>query len=432
MTVLQRLLESELVEIDDDQQMEKLLAAATLLQKQLTDGSLNLARATLVVMDPHIRADEPVLDIVYTVVAGQWPTIKKRHPDRPVALLRGVLAQALVSAGEADAMAAVIWPTANSYAPYAPLAREQEVWSGILSPIGDRAERAAATVWSSTGDTSAISLPIPDIPAISATSKPVDSATLTAHLAAAAGPVEAPKGVTANSNTMSNSAYSGAAHPAWANAFAQTAAAGIALTVNAALQGTAKSIDVAPLADALADHTVQLAEAVGKALAPLHAIELRSRTLFWRQALYSRSQRQPYRDLAPELAVVAIAADLAGDVPPMCPGSVDHLVWEAAHAVVGDESTTISSFTAALTGGNRAVVSTLLGAGTEIDGRRTLASFLRSAASSGEVPSDVRAQLGVAVDVQVRLSDLARWLFRDLRAERIAAEIGPRTRGRRK
>jgi hypothetical protein len=56
MTVLQRLLESELIEVDDDPQMEKLQAAAVLLQKQLTDGSLNLARTTLVATDPQIAA----------------------------------------------------------------------------------------------------------------------------------------------------------------------------------------------------------------------------------------------------------------------------------------------------------------------------------------------------------------------------------------
>lgn len=432
MTVLQRLLESELIEIDDDPQMEKLLAAAALVQKQLTDGSLDLARATLVAMDPQVTADDPILDAVYTMVAGEWATIKRRYPDRPVALLRGVLAQALSSAGATDIPASVIWPTASSYAPYAPLAREQEVWGEILSPISDRAERAAATEWSGVGNSSSVPLPTPEIPAISAPVKGVNVATLKAHLAAAAGPVEAPEGVTSNSNGVVNDGYSRTAQPAWANTFAATAAAGIALAVNNALQSTAKGIDVAPLANALAAHTAQLGEAVGKALAPLHAIALRSRTLFWRQALYSSSRRQSYREMTPELAMVAIAADLAGDVPPMCPSSVDQLVWEAAHAVVGNRSTTINGFADAIAGHNRSTASSLLGEGVVTAGRKTLLSFLRAVADSGEVPSGVRAELGVDTEVEVQLADLTRWLFRDLRAERIAADAAPRRRARRK
>jgi hypothetical protein len=433
MTVLQRLLESGLVEIDDDQQMEKLLAAATLVQKQLAEGKLALTSSTLVAMDPQVRADEPILEAVYTAVAGQWPTVKRRHPDRPVALLRGVLTEALMGVGEADAAAAVIWATASNYAPYAPLAREQEVWSLLLLAIGEWVERAAVTVWSGRSDGAAISIPAPEIPAISGSAKSLDSATLSAYLAAAAGPAtDPPRGVDVNTNTVDRGSYGGSATPAWADTFGETAATGIALTVNAALQATAKSISVAPLADALGEHTARIASAVEEALAPLHAIELRSRTLMWRAALYSPSQRRPYRELPAALAVLAMAFDLANDVPPICPGSVDNLVWEAAHAVLGDERTTISGFAEAITRGDTAAFNSLLGDERAVSGRKPLVSLLRLVSTSGEVPLDVRAQLGVAPDVEVQMPDLARWLFRDLRAERIPTATAPRARGKRK
>ena len=433
MTVLQQLLEADLVEIDDDSQMEKLTTAAALVQAQLSEGQLAIAPATLVAMDPHVGLDDPVLDAAYAAVAGQWQTVKKRHPDRPVALLRGVLAQALAAAAESDAVASVIWATASSYGPYAPVAREQEVWNRILRPIGDRAERVASDVWSGRDEAGKINVPAPEIPTISASPAAIDIETLTTYLAAAAGPVEAPEGVKPNNSVVAQGSYGGgAAQPAWANAFGSTAATGIALEVNAALASMAKRIDLGPLKAALEQHTIGISQAVSDALAPLHAVELRSRVLVWREALYSRSQRLPYRAISRAAAVVCIAADLAAEVPPMCPASVDSLIWEAAHAVLGTQAITIPEFAAALADQTDGSIAGLLGSEVPVEGRATLLSLVRSVLATGQPPTNVRAQLGFGESVEVVMPDLARWLFRDLRAERIAAEIAPRARRRRK
>lgn len=430
MTVLQRLLEADLVEIHDDSEMEKLVAAATLVEKQLTDGKLALAPATLVAMDPQIAPDEPVLDVVYAAVASQWPTVKKRHPNRPVAVLRGVLAQALATAGESDAAAGVIWATASSYAPHAPLARETEVWTEILTPIGERAERAAAAAWSGRASVEGFDIPSPEIPQISVGAPKLDAQKLKSFLAAAAGPTtQPPQGVTQNTSQVI-SGY-GAAHAGWADVFGATAAEGIAFAVNTAFQAMSKSMNMTPVTEALEKHANQIAGAVAVALAPLQSIELRSRVLLWRSALFSPSQRQAYRLLSPQLAVVVIAADLAGEVPPLSPASVDNLVWEATHAVLGTKTTSISAFINALTGLDREAAAALLGTERTGPGRKTLASFLRAVSTAGTMAQDVRAELGVEADMEIRMADLARWLFRDLRSEGIVA-TPTRSRGRRK
>jgi hypothetical protein len=429
MTVLQRLLEADLVEIHDDSEMEKLAAAATLVEKQLTDGKLALAPATLVAMDPQIAPDDPVLDVIYAAVASQWPTVKKRHPNRPVAVLRGVLAQALATSGASDAVAGVIWATASSYAPHAPLTRETEVWTEILTPIGERAERAAAAAWSGRTSVDSLDIPSPEISQVSTGAPKLNAEALKSFLVAAAGPTdEPPQGVKQNANHVI-SGY-GSAHAVWADVFGSTAALGIATVVNTALQTMSKSMNMAAVTEALQKHANQVAGAVAVALAPLQAIELRSRALLWRSALYSSSQRQPYRGLTPHLAVVAIAADLATDVPPLSPASVDNLVWEATYAVVGTETTSISAFINALTAGDREAMDALLGTEAAGGSRKTLASFLRARHSDSKMTRDVRAELGVEADTEIKLADLARWLFRDLRAERIVtAPARSRRRG---
>jgi hypothetical protein len=338
-----------------------------------------------------------------------------------------VLAQALTIVAQADTAAAVVWASASSYAPYAPLAREQEIWAAILAPIGDKAEKAAAAAWSGQDTGSGIEVPRPDLPHISASPPKIDSERLKGYLAAAAGPAsQPPKGVSTNNHAVQAS-YGYAATEAWADFFGVTASTGIALTVNAVLQATAESIDVTPLAVALGEYSTTLSRAIAIALAPLNAIELRSRVLLWRAALYSKSQRKAYRELAPQLAVIAIAADLATEVPPISPASIDHLVWEAAYTVFGDERTTIGGFARGLNG----VDTKLLGSKAVEPGRKTLLEFFRGVAASGEVPPDVRGKTGVEADTEIRLADLARWLFRDLRAERIVT-VPTRSRGRRK
>lgn len=424
MTVLQRLLEADLVEVHDDGEMEKLSAAASLVEKQLVESKLSLAPATLIAMDPHVDPDEPILDAVYAAVLDQWPTVKRRHPDRPVAILRGVLTQALASATQADAVAAVVWATATSYAPFAPLAREQELWATILASVADKAENAAAAAWSGLDSGGGIEVRAPELPAISASAKQINAEQLKRYLAAAAGPVGSlPQGVTANTNAVQQN-YSSTANPVWAEGFATTAAAGIAIAVDTALQASIKSIDPTPMARALEEYSTRWASAVATALAP---VTLRSQVLLWRASLYSSSQRRAYRELAPDLAVIAIAADLANQVPPISPAGIDHLAWEAAHAVLGDKTTTIGAFAHALSQVN---MSPLPGevAGP---GRKTLLQFVRGVAKSGEVPADARGQTGMEADTEIKLADLARWLFRDARAERIVTSP-TRPRGRRK
>lgn len=365
-TVLQQLLEAALVEIDDDEQIGKLQAAASSVGKQLSEGKMGIAAATLVAMDPEINPEEPTLDSIYKTVAEHWKTVRTRHPNTPVALLRGILMQALAIAGEADLVAAVIWPTANSFLPYAPLAREDAVWESLLLPIRERAERAGETAWSGRGEKAEVEIPAPEeLPTLS-------------------------------------------------------------------VADPTNSVALAAVAKYLESHASQISRAVGGALAPVRAIELRSQILYWREALYSRSQNQSYRTLPGPGAALAMAVDLAKEVPEMCPASVDSLLWEAAYAVFTDQTTTIAEFTAALSSPQCIALAALLGNQAPQTGRKTLLAFVRQAVTSGQVPQDARAQIGVEEGQQIPLADLARWLFRDLRAERIADGIGARPQRRRK
>jgi hypothetical protein len=433
-TVLQKLLEAGVVEIDDDAVMEKLLTTAENVEKQLTAGRLSVAAAALVAMDPEISPGEPMLESIYQILAESWKTVKTRHPDKPLALLRGVLAQALVTAGQADPIAAVIWLTANSYRPYAPLAREEGVWRAILLEMRERTERAAEAVWNGQEEESRVKIRAPEILPIKVTSSALNSDWLALHLAAAAGQASnLPEDATPNTNPVTTAYQVQQMPAAWADFFGIAAAKAIARAVNSCMQDLAKSIDLAPLSGALAEHVQRIGSAVNDSLAPLHAVELRTRALYWRESLFSRSQRQQYRKLSAPMVALIMAADLAKEIPPMSPASVDSLLWEAVHAVLGDRATTIGEFAIAIAAARDTNLMELLeeGGSDPGTGRKTLLAFVRQAVAAPE-GRDVRAQVGVQEKEVIPFADLACWLFRDLRAEKIVASMAPRVSRKRK
>ena len=118
----------------------------------------------------------------------------------------------------------------------------------------------------------------------------------------------------------------------------------------------------------------------------------------------------------------------------MSPASVDSLLWEAAYMVLGNQETTIGELANALAVARDMNLMELLGGIDPVSGRKTLLAFVRQAVTAAPAPreGDVRAQVGVQETEAIPFPDLACWLFRDLRAEKIAANIAPRPQRKRK
>jgi hypothetical protein len=57
--------------------------------------------------------------------------------------------------------------------------------------------------------------------------------------------------------------------------------------------------------------------------------DFRTRLLWWKESCYSPSLKQSYRKLHPYLAAVVMAADLAAELPPFHPQSVEYFLREA-------------------------------------------------------------------------------------------------------
>jgi hypothetical protein len=420
-TIFEQILDTNAIEVDDDGSLGKLVTAAGDVEKLVRGFKLAPATAVLVAMDSEVGEDEPMLEEVQTVVKKHWPTLRRRHVEMPVALLRAVLTEALARASKDDGIGSILWLTGASYAPFSPPTAEASVWSGLLRDCATRAEMAAVEAWASptpvTAASSETHLPVPKFKPVTIT-----ESWLAARLKAAVSPVsDPPEGVTPNSNYIVQNYR--AEHPTadWAEVFGKTAAKAIAEGVHAAIQGSLKDADFQPFVAAVNATLASAAKFGAEGLAPLHSVELRSRILLWDRAHYSDSLHRGYRELPVELAAVAMAIDLAAIVPPMSPRSIDALFWESVRDVVGGATTSIPELAGKLARHRSDAVSLLASNGeAEADRRGTLLRFLRRSVNRVEPIGGTRRLVGVPDDQEIPLADLARWIFRDIRAEQIA------------
>jgi hypothetical protein len=417
-TVLEQLLERRLIPVYDDPTLEKVQAAADELAKKIRIAKVPATAATLVALDPQISPTEPMGDLVMGELRKHWKAVDQKHRDRPMTLVRGILADALHQAGKDPSVAAIISLTARSYWPYAALHAELDVWEGVLQVLGERAEAAATAAWDVSGNDSSIEIAPLRLDSVHAKAGGVDTAFLQRYLAAAAGPTATPpKGVTPNSGAATPQGYP--THAAWADEFGRIATVGTSAAVNAALKATAESIDLSDAGKSIQEFVQAFATQINAAIRPIHATALRTEVLLWRESLYSPSLRSGYRRHSPPVRTLAQACDLHAIVPAHSPLAVESLLEEAARAVGDGEPMTISDFLAALVQEIPTELALVVGKTRPQTGRGPLLTLLREAIADRSPPGALDQRLGVESTAAVPLHDLAMWVFRDLQADRL-------------
>jgi hypothetical protein len=417
-TVLEQLLERRLIPVDDDATLEKVQAAADEVAKKIRAAKIPATVATLVALDPQISPAEPMGDFVMGELRKQWKSVDQKHRDRPMTLVRGILADALHQAGKDPGVAASVSLTARSYWPYAALHAELDVWERMLQGLGERAETAAIAAWEGTGSQTAIEIPPFKLAPVAAQAGKASEAFLAQYLATAAGSTtNPPDGVALNNGAVTGQGY--ATQVGWADNFGQIAAAGISAVINAGLQQTVKTIDLSAAASSIEEFVQAFSAQVQVAVRPIRATALRTEVLLWRESLFSLSLRSGYRRLSPGVRTLAQACDLHALVPAHSPLAVESLLEEAARAVSEEESMTIPEFLATLTQGIPAQLASVIGKAKPTAGRATLLALVRETVTEGSLPGALDHRLGVDTTVAVPVHEIASWLFRDLQANRL-------------
>jgi hypothetical protein len=415
--LLQKFLDRRILSIgESDDNFNKLVKAAAELAKGLIAKPEDTAYYTLVALDTEISAEEPRIEQALVLVTKHWKTVVSQSADTPITLLRAVITQALALAiKDSPACAASIWWTSSNYLPYASLNKEEEVWDIVLREAGRITQNQAAKHWSgatvinTTGTTNSEQTPIK---AIEAKIKPE---LISQYLIAAAGPSGG------NAGELERNPYNPYSNQSnWVVDFARIAGSGLSGEINRALGILGASlVKITQGQQELSSTIIQQAvKTINQVSASAQSTALRTQLLWWHTAGYSELLNKSYASLVPEIAVLAMVADLHILVPEYTPNSVEAFlersiqlhITEGKAIKLADWLAEISSIPE--------VLRTVLGTVKVNNGRRPLLEEVR-AALQGNSSALLQTSLGVPDNLTLTLPAIGVWLFRDLQAYRV-------------
>lgn len=360
--------------------------------------------------------------------------------------MRAVALEALQGVAKDTHLAAAIRLTGDSVFRFSDFGNERPILELFLFQARDKAEEKARGEWTFSSSAPAKAAPTDvaepletniNTPELKYTE--VSRETLAQRLAAAGG---APTYASSQlENVNPNNPYQ--SQVAWATHFAKHGAEGIKEVVDKAQSGSTTLTQAAfdKLILQLNEQLSRLAEASERAAETAQSAnsgaernsmshELRTKILWWREALYSPLLRRGYRELLketePPIVVAAMAFDLAQQLPALCPLSIEYLLRETVQAVTGVRSDERLTLEEAL----KSVINASFwfklksSAGVKSPsafGRTSLLRFAVGVEDKASLSDTLPARTGIAASSEVGLDELAVWLWRDLMAERLVA-----------
>lgn len=317
--LLQPFLQAGLIDIgDSDERLANIEQSIAELQKKFEDDHSILPTYTLVGLDPDVSADEQTVIETELIIAGHWKALRAKFSERPIAIIRAVILNALYNVGIKDAYAArIIYLTASNFFPYIKLGREEQIIKQIISDLGDLAEQNAVEEWSLGEEEATFKLGSLKVTDLKLGKVEINKPTLKSSLKDAVQ--RTPQG---------HNPYQ---HPEeWGEAFAQKASEGIGESFNNAFQTFNNSITPtaieAPINKFFGEFKHSLNEVLKTSFDSIRSVERRSKLLWWKETLYSHSIKNSYRTLDVNIQPIVMASDLYDQLPEITPVSVDFLL----------------------------------------------------------------------------------------------------------
>lgn len=340
--VLQRFLNNGLIDVGgDDTKLEKLSQAAKDLAAILKKVPSKALNYSLVAFDPDAPADDPVVKEALAALQNRWATYRNTFSSTPVAVIRAMLLDALlIAAGEDDRVGVCFVASARNALPLLPADNEREIWAHAVRQVERqvdvRAEAEWATPESITVPAMAYKVPELEAPEISRGKAP-RSALQTGMVGAAGPQVQDPQRGTVATNGNPHWSQQNPQHWVWDFGRLSSTAIADAIDVTIAKIEVSQPDLAEPfnkLATVVSNYVNTTLTAVSAATAGL---QRRTNLLWWREALYSPSAQQSYRDLPVSVAAAQMALDLFNSVPLFSPASVSVFLGETVLRLKGTE-----------------------------------------------------------------------------------------------
>ena len=305
--------------------------AADVLAVYLREHPDQLSLFAYSAIDPGTRADDPAREKAREVLRDVWRTFSSVSIGGLDLVLRGIILDALVRNAERDSQTRLALTLILASAlPYVSVGAEEKVWQQTLEQMVDEVEAQAEADWSVP---SSVNLPeISDVGAPTLSVKlggtKFDEGALLAGLEKAAGPQNAQ-----SQQTGGNPHWPNQPQP-WAHHFPSFAAEAIGAALKEVGGVRSASMKSDPIVKAVADLVQDYVEDVARRLAAAaHGVEMRSRLLWWKEAMISPSARVDYRELEPMVAPGLMAFDFQDMLPALAPASVSAFLRQTVRAL---------------------------------------------------------------------------------------------------
>lgn len=431
-SILQTYLNEQHIKTDVPENIDSLKKAVREVEKRLTTKKMksDIISYTLVALDPKVKDSDPVVQQVEGIIISKWPAFKNSVTatnDKSTTYVRAVILESLGQLSKDNvATAALVWLTARDVIGHFQLDAEESVIRGLLQGLADRVEEGGQAAWGISYKLQASELKGVEISITAVEAAQIDEESLKVELLDAM--------VHSAWNQNAGGGKNPHSHPQnnwqWPKFMAEHSATGITQVVNSALSQQAKSLSTisSSIQKSLDDYFAQLQpffEDLNTSIVnSIAANNKRSELLWWKQSLYSRSLNASYRSLDQLNAAVCMAHDLAEQVEPIYPESLDYLLRETLKDVHGElaaEEHPLTNWLKESLSLPENLQSALKAYAAPGEQRNPLLNAWANALCSGET-TNFFTETGIDKKAKLTASDLAVWLFHGLQAQKLATD----------
>lgn len=415
---LQEFLKTGLFDIgDSDDRLKWLQQSIEDLQKKFEEDYSLLHKFTLVALDPNISDNEAVMIETETIITTHWKALRGKYTEMPRNIIRGVILNALNTVGKANPLAArIIHLTALNFYPYAKLNTEKKLIEAMLNTLGEISEKDAVEEWSFIEEEPSLKLGTLKVSGLKVEAVAVDDSKLAEALKVAAR--HSPEGYQQHAHSQQ-----------WGDHFSNNATPAISKLISDSIASVTKSIDSTAIESSInkffSEFKKSLDANLKTSFSSMTAVERRSKLLWWKETLYSSSQKRSYRGLDKNILPILMGSDLNNQVPEITPISVDYLLRDTLFLLINkeDSSFKFSEYLDEISKDNlKQILKSCLSNIVEGDGRISITDFFALFVNDKIKAKDFKIRTGIEASEKVTLSELAVFVLHDLLTQRLISE----------
>ena len=416
---LQSFLDARLFNLgEDNTTYQNLTATIPLIEKVLSRDKIKILTYTLVLLDTNTPQEDPVFDEVEELLKKKWQLLRNRYTERPTTLLRAIIIDALFKLAVGNRyFANAIWLTGSNRLPYLDPSPENDILIGWLEDIGQLAEKNAMEEWRLLDADETIDIPNFSMGKLSLTGVTLDKAGLKTGLSEAAG-----NGQTlASIQNMNYNSAQGNIKAEWVEEFSTKASETFFNIFSGGFNSLTKSINALnfdkPINDFFDTFKNGLRETLANTVQSTQKLRLRNEVLWWKEALYSATGRESYREQSPSRLSVISAVDLSSIIPPIYPNSIDYILKEVIRICRPEEAKISFESLATELAAEKAIIP--LDIEPNETGRISISAFLKLVVSKNEEISNMKQRTGISPETLVGFGQLAVMFLHDIKASKL-------------